>query len=140
VFGSGSGDVITGDNADNHLYGLGGSDTLTGGTGQDQLIGGAGADTFAFTALNESTLAAPDDIADFSAGEVDKIDLSAIDANTGSGGDQAFNFIGNNNFNGTAGQLHYQGGYIEGDVNGDSVADFRIQAHPATLASTDFIL
>jgi serralysin len=109
-------------------------------TGARRGVGGAGADTFVFTALNESLLAAPDDIADFSTEEGDQIDLTAIDANTGSGGDQAFSYIGGGNFTNVAGELHYLGGFVEGDVNGDGVGDFRIQAHQGTLAASDFAL
>jgi hypothetical protein len=67
-----------------------------------------------------------DRILDFTPG-TDKIDLSRIDANAGAAGDQAFSWIGSNAFGGVAGQLraYEQGGtwYVEGDTNGDSVAD-----------------
>jgi hypothetical protein len=49
-------------------------------------------------------------------------------------------FIGAGAFTGVAGQLHFVGGFIEGDVNGDSVADFRIAANGGSYAATDFIL
>ena len=81
-------DHLTGDAGPNALYGLAGADVLTGGAGQDSLGGGAGNDTFVFAAVGDSTVAAPDTILDFQSG--DRIDLSAIDANTGVAGDQAF--------------------------------------------------
>ena len=59
------------------------------------LVGGSGADRFAFSALANSSPATPDTIADFVHG-VDLIDLSATDANTSAGGDQAFSFAGQN--------------------------------------------
>jgi hypothetical protein len=36
--------------------------------------------------------------------------------------------------------LNFQGGFIRGDVNGDTTADFSIQANGASYAATDFIL
>ena len=76
--GSAFGDHLTGDANANALYGGAGADLLTGGGGPDTLAGGAGADTFVFTAVTDSTVAAPDTILDFQSG--DHIDLSAIDA------------------------------------------------------------
>ena len=88
LVGSGFIDHLTGDAGPNALYGLAGNDVITGGAGQDSLGGGGGADTFVFVAVGDSTVAAPDTILDFQSG--DRIDLSAIDANIGVGGDQAF--------------------------------------------------
>jgi len=57
------------------------------------------------------------------------IDVSAIDANTGSSGNQAFAFIGTAGFT-AAGQLRYfmDGGntILEGNVTGTSGAEFQI--------------
>ncbi len=70
-------------------------------------------------------------ITDFSHAQGDRIDLSAIDANTGVAGNQAFSFIGTGLYTGVAGQLRYAaaGGVttIAGDVNGDGASDFHIQ-------------
>jgi hypothetical protein len=117
------------------------------------LTGGSGdADFFHYTALSDSgiTAATRDLIADFEPGS-DKIDLSAIDANTKNapGTNDAFNFIGTNTpFTGSAGQLHAFwsaiGQIIEGDVNGDKKADFSIEikdpTHAITLTNTSFFL
>jgi serralysin len=81
------GNAITGNAAGNVLYGLGGNDSLDGGAGIDVLIGGAGRDTltggagndqFRFLAPGETTVPAPDRIADFTPGQ-DRIDLRFID-------------------------------------------------------------
>lgn len=86
---------------DNMLSGLGGNDILDGGSGNDTLIGGAGGDnltggtgidTFAHTVVGDSAGANIDTINDFLVGG-DKIDLSAIDVNTGIAGNQTFTFI-----------------------------------------------
>ena len=83
--------LLFGNTAANLLRGLGGNDTLdggdsidtlTGGAGADSLTGGVGNDTFVFGQITESGLTATtrDVIADFTVG--DKIDVSAIDADT----------------------------------------------------------
>ena len=113
------------------LNGGGGNDFLYGGLGADQLTGGAGFDAFRYQ--SDGPVDRPrsmDHILDFT--DLDRIDLSAIDANGNAGdGNQAFTFIGSNAFGNVAGQLRaYQNGadwFVEGDVNGDGVADLVIQ-------------
>ena len=115
---------------------------LWGSVGVDVLIGGAGIDRFYFTDVNDSGARGngADEIVDFSAVEGDKIDVSAIDADLNTAGNQAFTFIGNNNNFFAAGQVRFNGGFVEGDVNGDLVADFRIHVNAATLVAADFML
>ncbi len=145
-------DTLNGGDGNDTLNGGGGDDILNGGNGNDLLLatvgrdtmtGGAGADTFRFgAAINEigTTAATRDVIADFSRAQGDRIDLSAIDANTGAGGNQAFTFIGNAAFT-AAGQLRYANGVLEGNVGGSLAADFSItmQGTPA-LQAADFFL
>ncbi|HEY5723550.1 MAG TPA: cadherin domain-containing protein [Allosphingosinicella sp.] len=145
ISGMGGNDTILGAGGDDIIDGGTGSDVITGGLGADLLTGGAAADRFTYNSVNESSVAAPDTITDFSRGEGDKISLSAIDANSIAANNQAFTFIGTNAFSGVAGQLRYEivGGEtrVSGDVNGDGVADFLIQlSDPVTLISSDFIL
>ncbi len=82
-------------------------------------------------------------ILDLEAG-TDAIDLSAIDAATGIGGDQAFTFIGTQAFGGGAGELRCDdlgtACIVQGDVDGDTVADFEILVLAPPLAETDFLL
>jgi Ca2+-binding RTX toxin-like protein len=147
--------VLQGLNGHDSLWGYGGADTLLGGVGDDTLRGGAGADTltgglgadrFVFSALSDSTVAAPDHITDLQDGTAavgDRIDLSAIDANTLVAGNQAFRWIGNENDfvdEWGAGQLRFNGGFVEGDVNGDFVVDFRIQVTSAPIHEYGFVL
>ncbi len=80
--GLGGNDKLIGGLGNDTLNGGDGDDILIGGWGKDTLTGGAGKDVFRF----ESTMDSPasslrDVITDFRSGE-DKIDLSAIDANT----------------------------------------------------------
>jgi hypothetical protein len=141
IFGGAGNDAIVGGH---------GNDLIYGGLGQDDLTGGAGADTFQYNSIAETTNAAPDHILDFTSG-TDKIDLSRIDADTNVAGDQAFTFIGANAFDGHAGELRAVDsglGYynVQGDTNGDGIADFTIHVtlvtsgptlHP--IVGTDFI-
>jgi Ca2+-binding RTX toxin-like protein len=158
--GNAGANTLTGNDAANVLAGLagndtilggGGNDTITGGTGLDVMTGGAGNDAFVFTALGDTgkTTTTADEIVDFTSG--DKVDLHLIDAvvqasGYGEAGDQAFVFIGQNNFhNHTGGELRYMvsGGntYIMGEVNGDTTADFVIRLDGThTLTSADFVL
>ena len=154
IGGSGN-DTLTGNDPANRLdggdgndllNGAAGGDVLIGGRGQDILSGGSGADRFVFTSIDETaTGAARDQITDFTSGS-DKIDLGGIDAIGGTAANDAFTFVGAAAFSGRAGELHYvrSGGFtfIEGDTNGDSIADFQIQLNSSTVTPlmTDFIL
>ena len=114
------------------LYGNGGNDTLIGGVGTDHMTGGSGNDMFVFADgdFGGTTASTADEIVDFTGGQ-DKIDLSAVDANSLLGGDQAFAFIGTAAFCDTAGELRYEqisgNTYLTGDTNGDGIADFMIK-------------
>ena len=147
--GNGAANIITGNASNNVLSGLGGNDTINGGNGNDNLTGAAGADlltgglnadTFIYLAtLAHSNGATRDTINDFTSGS-DRINLSAIDANTGVGGNQAFIFRGGLAFNGP-GQVRYAGGILEANVNGDLAADFQIQLSGApVLVVGDLVL
>jgi Ca2+-binding RTX toxin-like protein len=130
IAGGPGSDAFVGGGGDDQLYGLGGNDWLEGGAGADSLRGGLGSDLFVYKSASESTATATDHILDFESSS-DLINLQAIDADTNTGGDQAFSFIGQNAFSHTAGELRISGSgstwFVEGDVNGDGVADLVIQ-------------
>ena len=143
ITGTSGDDLILGLRGNDRLSGNDGADLIFGGAGQDTLSGGAGDDHFVFSSINGSKIAAPDLIQDFQSGDV--IDLSQIDANRGLSGDQAFEWTGSNTFNGQAGELRaYFDGIntiIEGNVDGDTVADFQIQVNgDVALRAVDFLL
>ena len=106
ISGSQGNDGLAGNAGANVLQGWNGNDVLVGAGGTDTLSGGAGADRFVYSATTDSVFGANADvITDFSHAQVDRIDLSAIDANTGVAGNQAFTFIGNGPYTDVAGQL-----------------------------------
>ncbi|RWP34141.1 calcium-binding protein [Mesorhizobium sp.] len=148
--------TLTGNAGNNHLSGLGGkdtigggngNDTIAGGLGSDLLTGGTGADTFVFNSMTDSKLAAKsrDVIQDFSTAQGDKVDVSAIDANSVTAGSQEFSFIGTSGFTDHAGELRYAtvkgNAVVYGDVDGNGTADFSMQLlHVASLHASDFIV
>jgi Ca2+-binding RTX toxin-like protein len=146
IDGGAGADKLLGGNGGDQLIGGGGNDSLTGGAGADTQTGGLGADRFVFTSIADSPAGAgADRIADFNSSESDKIDVSAIDANTVAAGDQSFTFIGNQVFHAVIGELHYvsnaSGITVEGDVNGDGIPDFAVDLNGvASAAASDFIL
>jgi Ca2+-binding RTX toxin-like protein len=139
IFGGAGNDVLTGGS---------GADLIFGGLRGDTLTGGAGNDIFRYDKVEESNSTERDGIQDFNAGDL--IDLSRIDANTLVEGNQAFSFIGNAAFSGTAGELRFEnislGGpvwMVQGDNNGDGVSDFEVilVINPADpITASDFIL
>jgi Ca2+-binding RTX toxin-like protein len=135
--------TLNGNGGNNTLDGLGGddiikagngNDVLIGGTGADILVGGAGADTF--TVRQESVIQSHlggtleiDTVNDLILAQGDKLDLSAIDADSITAGDQAFTLVGA--FTHHAGEmtLVLSGGIttLQLDVDGDGSADYRMK-------------
>lgn len=148
--GGAGADRLYGESGDDQLDGGDGNDFIVGGSGKDTMTGGSGSDVFVFNAASEtSTLAASRDIIrDFQIG-VDKIDVSAIDANLNVSGNQAFSFLSAPTTSFTnSGQLHYfyqtVGGLeytvVEGKTSGLGAAfAIALQGH-LNLSATDFIL
>lgn len=137
--GSDGNDVLSGGDGNDTIGGAGGVDTIIGGFGVDVLTGGLGVDVFDFNDTLDTGLgAASDTIQDFVHG-TDIVNLSDIDADSGTAGNQAFTFVAN--FTGVAGQLRYSAGSLFGDTDGNSVADFQIKftGTPVVTAS-DIVL
>ena len=152
--GENAADSITGRHGNDFLEGFGGNDTLTAqqattlSPGEAAMIGCMAevtgtrfsavpaktastaapvGDTFAFNTVAESRGSNRDVIIGFSRAENDHIDLSIIDAETGTG-DQAFHLIGDAAFSGAKGELRFAGGVLQGDTNGNGIADFEIES------------
>ncbi|MBH1973674.1 MAG: FG-GAP repeat protein [Rhodobacteraceae bacterium] len=130
------------------VIGSAGADTISGGAGADLLTGGVGADSFVFRSVNDSRTTSWDSITDFTQGE-DIINLSGIDADTATAGDQAFAFVVDAGFSNISGELRVDtstaGIYrLLGDVNGDGVADFELHLNitvgmPGPMTVSDFM-
>ena len=120
-----------------------GNDDITASDAVNVMDGGLGADVYRF---QSASAANGDTIASFEPG--DKVDLSAIDANQGAAGDQAFTLATGAAFTGV-GQLlitHEQradGEYtvVAGNTGGDAAPEFKfgIKGAPAATAA-DFTL
>lgn len=143
--GNGGNDTLDGGAAADVLNGGQGKDILIGGAGADILTGGTEADTFVFKTADFGPLDpfALDRITDFQTG-VDKIDLSGIDADKATAGDQAFTFIGSAAFT-AAGQVHVVVGaggftYLEGNWDANLAADFSIRVDGSAPVVTDLVL
>jgi Ca2+-binding RTX toxin-like protein len=135
---------LIGNALNNLLIGNGANNILTGGTGVDTLTGGLGADTFDFNFVTESVVGTSRDIiTDFSRTQLDKIDLSTIDANTALANDQAFaaTILTTGAFT-AAGQLRLVGNILSGNTDSNfATSEFEIQLTGITsVTSVDFIL
>jgi hypothetical protein len=151
LFGDGGNNVLTGNAGKNSLFGEAGNDILSGGLQKDIYNGGSGRDMFDFNSKNDAGKgSAKDRIIDFTKGQ-DDIDLRGIDASTKQRGDQAFKFIGQKEFSGKAGELRFEkidrpgrnrdDTIVEGDINGDGRADFKIELDGLiNLSRADFFL
>jgi Ca2+-binding RTX toxin-like protein len=138
---------LVGNVGGNTLSGLAGVDTIDGGAGNDRLIGGtgndlmtggSGADSFVVLAESVYSSKAPagrtleiDQVYDLKASESDRLDLSAIDANTATAGDDAFHLVGI--FTKHAGEmtLAYTAStkltLLSLDIDGDGKADYQMK-------------
>jgi len=136
---------LIGSSGGDHLAGNGAANVLTGGAGADFLVGRAGADRYDYNETNDSRLATPDLIQDFSRAQGDRIDLAGIDARASVVGNQTFSFIGQAEFT-AEGQVrsYQQGGDTFIEVNTNNAlpgADMVIVLDTAvTLQTGDFVL
>jgi Ca2+-binding RTX toxin-like protein len=119
-----------------------GADTITASAAHNVIDGGAGNDTFRFLSAGDAD---GDTILGFQPG--DKLDLSGIDANQGSAGNQ--NFVLANGPSASVGQLlvthenRADGDYtvVAGNTGGDGQPEFKISIKGThTLTETDFAL
>jgi len=138
VFATAFDDTLIGDSASN---------TLVGWLGVDRLTGHGGNDIFRWSAVNESGVGAGarDVVTDFVRAHADLLDVSGIDADATTSGNQTFNFLGAAAFT-AAGQLRFfHGGagntIVELNVNADLAADMQFELTGViTLLFGDFLL
>ncbi|MFE0759324.1 M10 family metallopeptidase C-terminal domain-containing protein [Inquilinus sp. NPDC058860] len=109
-----------------------GNDTFVGGLGADRIHTANGVDTIRIDRLVESLPGREDVVMDFSVRDI--LDVSRIDADQTAPGNQAFAFIGDAAFSGTAGELRYQrqgdGLVVSADADGDREADMAVVLEP----------
>jgi Ca2+-binding RTX toxin-like protein len=145
----GHGSVYSADSGHDTLWGIenivtgAGNDIITANAAVNVIDGGDGENIFRFNAAADAD---GDTIVGFQPG--DKIDLSGMDANNGLSGHQAFTMSTTGSL-GAVGELlvshevRADGDYtiVEGNVSGDSGADFKISLKGMhTLSDTDFNL
>jgi serralysin len=164
LVGRGGSDGFHGGGGRDSMFGGNGADMLAGRDGRDLFVGGGGADYFALDELtavrdvlryqrmsdsgNGLGSANVDVVEAFDAGigaVHDKIDLSAIDANRGMAGNQAFRFRGAAEFSSPAGEVRVAtigaDCLVMVDIDGDGVSEMNIRmVGVTTLAASDFIL
>lgn len=141
LIGGGGTDVLSGDYGDDRLFGGGGIDRLFGGAGADTLVGGGGADLFMFEqGDNAAAENVRDVIVDFRSG-TDRINLKRIDADAATDGNQALLWIMDDGFSGHGGEVRFEGGFLQIDLDGDKNADMEIVLNGVTaLTAADLIL
>ena len=141
IIGGAGAESIIGD-AGGNFPGVPFNEFLTGTwTGKDTLTGGGGADRFMFANVFDSTVGTGRDvITDFVRG-ADKVDLSAMDAQTAAGtANDTFAFIAGTSFT-AAGQVRFANGILYGNTDADTSAEFEIALTGiTTLAASDFVL
>ncbi|MPZ38522.1 MAG: hypothetical protein GEU95_10705 [Rhizobiales bacterium] len=171
--------VLAGNAGNDSISGAGGADSIRGGAGKDWIRGGDGGDLltgggefdkFAYYSVDEigGAGAGPQDVitdfagigSDAAATDRDRIDLHRIDADVTTEADDAFHFIGDEEFTGAAGELRATAGttlvtdpdpiygedpyeaeaiLVEGDSDGDGAADFQLAVLGTTpLQAGDF--
>lgn len=157
IVGNKGANVLSGGAGADVLSGGDGNDVLRGDGGRDVMTGGVGADMFDFDFVADTgkSAATRDVIADFTQNRTvslsDRIDLSTIDANGNLAGSTAFAWLGAKGFAGKAGELRFfqenpagtanDKTIVEGDINGDRIADFQIELTGLkALVAADFIL
>jgi large repetitive protein len=151
LFGGAGTDTLNGGLGSDRLYGGAGSDSLVGGPGSDTMTGGtgSGSDTFVFSSVADSAPGAPDTIVDF-VDSSDRIDMSAIDANTSTAATDSFILVPNTTPATNPGvQANSITWYrdtangetiVQADVNGDTTADLVIVLTGLHSLNSSFIL
>jgi Ca2+-binding RTX toxin-like protein len=154
MYGGNGNDLLVGSTSADVIYGESGDDRIIGYSGADGLWGGEGADRFMFTSVADSGSHYTDEELDFIGDwqAMDSIDLSGIDADPLTAGDQAFKSVqaafgfpageqaaGTVVIGGFGGTL-FVSVFIDGGVEPDMVIDLWSAAGESALTAANFIL
>ncbi len=154
ILGNLGANILIGNSGNDTLYGSEGADRIIGGAGRDELygkgpglygddltVGDGDVDTFVFNSAAESKSYKYDTVMDFEVG-IDKIDISAIDANSAITADQAFVFSTQADSSNAVWIEESDGNsMVYADYNGDEIADFGLLLASVTgVTAADFIL
>jgi Ca2+-binding RTX toxin-like protein len=145
----GSGSVFSSQSGSDTIWGVenivtgSGNDTITANHAVNVIDGGAGNDVFRFLSAADAN---GDTILGFQPG--DRLDLSAIDANGGAAGKQAFTLANGSSFSGPAQlvishETRDDGDYtvVSGNTTGPDAAEFKISLKGNhDLKASDFVL
>nr|WP_246514598.1 M10 family metallopeptidase C-terminal domain-containing protein [Neoroseomonas soli] len=126
-----AGAVIEGGDGDDTLVGADGADQIFGGAGRDHLVGGRSADLFMYTAIAQSSAAAPDTIVSFNAQEGDMLAFVGMGSGFRWRGALPFTAAG-----GAEGRFDEATTTLRIDFNGDGEAEMAF--HLPGLPSTGF--
>jgi Ca2+-binding RTX toxin-like protein len=147
VVGGGGDDLMFGSAGNDVLNGGDGNDNVNGGQGnRDQLQGGAGADRFTFTSKVDSGVGPGnrDRIIDFDGDEGDVLDVHLMDADTTTGINDEFTFIGTDTPG--KGEIGFVVGgnttIVRANTDDDAAMEFELQLNGSghNLGSGDFDL
>lgn len=144
VRGGDGDDTVAGGRDNDKVFGGDGFDSVRGGPGRDQISGGSGSDRFLFDDAESGRGTNADSITDFRdiAGNDDVIDLSLVDANSRTSGDQAF-FFGGVDSTPELREVSYYGKGRDTIVafnNGQTVGEIRLANILTNLGSDDIVL
>jgi Ca2+-binding RTX toxin-like protein len=133
AIGSSKADTFKGDGQNNEFQ---------GGLGKDTATGGGGRDLYAFKSVQDSPAGAGRDVMkDFVPGQ-DVIDVSDIDADSTTPGQQSFRWVGKATLTGAAQLGYYVSGgntIVRASTDADSAAELEIQlTGKKTLTAADF--
>jgi serralysin len=138
-----TGQVVQGTSGSDHIFAKSDGNQLIGGGGRDFVFCGKGADILVYRSISDSTGRLTDVVANYQGG-VDKIDLRMLAQSNGTEA-LTLKFIGSAAFTGEKGAVHAVqtavSTWVEADLNGDKVADLRIELQGLhKLVGSDFLL
>ncbi|MBD1192579.1 SGNH/GDSL hydrolase family protein [Vulcanococcus sp. Clear-D1] len=131
-------DVLIGRGRGELISGGPGDDLLEGRGGDERLRGDAGADFFRFTQA-DTAVGGLDRILDFNPEQGDRLGINAVLGLSNSLSGAGWTYIGSDSFDGSAGQLRFDSGLLQGDLNGDGRAELQIRLNGISTFNTDWI-